>query len=197
MWRSEWFLEPLMRTTVRLLHSGRRERLESVICISITLKCLDRVLTATLSLWSPGSEAKYAVNIVCLNKWGRLEGLVKDDEVRTASCLHIASPRISSVRDVNKEMSIRRQAQSILERGKREKWKDEWGKRKCTWGRDRQGVYPGRLRVCNELLQISIHRGGKKNPGKMILCLVIVKRCRTLGGGGKWAESVCGGWGVC
>lgn len=110
-----------MRTTVRLLHSGKRERLESVIRISITLKCLDRVLTATLSLWSPGSEAKYAVNIVCLNKWGRLKGLVKDDEVRTASCLHIASPRISSVRDVNKEMSIRRLAQSILERGKREK----------------------------------------------------------------------------
>lgn len=88
------------------------------------------MLTATPYLWSLGSEAKNAVNIVCLHKWGRLEGLVKDDEVppapyRTASCLHIASHCISthtfsSVRDVNKEMSIRRLAQSILERGKRE-----------------------------------------------------------------------------
>lgn len=88
------------------------------------------MLTAKPYLWSLGSEAKNAVNIVCLNKWGRLEGLVKDDEVppapyRTASCLHIASHCISthtfsSVKDVNKEMSIRRLAQSILERGKRE-----------------------------------------------------------------------------
>lgn len=39
--------------------------------------------------------------------------------------------------------------------------------------------------------------GKKKNPGKMLLCLVIVKRCRAFGGGGKWAESVCGGWGFC
>jgi len=49
-----------MRTTGSLLNSGKRERLESVIRISITLKCLDHVLT-TLSFWSLGSEAKYAV----------------------------------------------------------------------------------------------------------------------------------------
>jgi len=52
---------------------------------------------------------------------GISERSVKVTPLPVCTLHHIASPRISSVREVNKEMSIRRLAQSILERGEREK----------------------------------------------------------------------------
>lgn len=73
---------------------------------------------------------------------------MKDDEVppafyRTASCLHIASPRISSVRDVSKKMSIRRLAQSILERGKKREMKKQSEKDKVHLRQRQTGSISG------------------------------------------------------